>query len=296
VALPRFGEAVTEIRELLRSGGPTLSVELWPARSEAAATRLKAVLPELAALHPSFTSITYGAGGSTRERTHELVVDLERAGWTVPMAHLVCAAHSRSELASILGRYSQAGVSNILALRGDPPRGASSIEPGELRYAIELVELAREVGDFSVAVAAHPEGHPASLDLASDRSHLADKLQIADFAITQFFFRAEDYLLLVEDLSSRGIDKPVLPGVLPITNATTLSKMTELSATTVPGPLAAAIASVADRPEEVRKIGIGFATDLCEKLLAEGVPGLHFYTMNESAATIEICENLGAWR
>ncbi|HVB05677.1 MAG TPA: methylenetetrahydrofolate reductase [Acidimicrobiales bacterium] len=274
--------------------GFSLSFELWPPRTETAAARLAAALEGLAVLQPTFASITYGAAGSTRARTHELVLDLQRSGRLVPMAHLTCAAHTRAELAAALGTYAAAGVENVLALRGDPPLDATgTLAEGELAHAVELVELAKETGDFCVAVAAHPEGHPDSPDLASDRRHLAAKLAVADLAITQFFFELGDYLGLVSELSALGVDKPVLPGVMPITNVRTLSRMAELSGCAIPAHLAEQIAAAADRPDEVRKIGVEVATELCGKLLGEGVPGLHFYTMNEAAATLEVCANLG---
>lgn len=281
-----------KISELLERG-TSLSVELWPPRSHDAQERLENVLTELYPLHPTFTSITYGAGGSTRERTHDLVVRIAREGLITPMAHLVCAAHSRSELVDILVRYRDEGVNNILALMGDPPLNATApLERGDLMHAIELAELAREVGDFCVAVAAHPEGHPLSPDMESDRNYLAGKLEVSDFAITQFFFDADHYFRLVDDLSARGIDKPILPGIMPITKIRTVHKMAELSGTRVPPDLAERVERVADRPDEVRKIGVEVAIDLARRLLAGGVPGLHFYTMNESAATIEIVNAL----
>ncbi len=210
------------------------------------------------------------------------------------MAHLVCAAHTKAELVEILSAYHAAGIRNVLALRGDPPLDADApVAPGELRHAVELVELAKAVGDFCVAVAAHPEGHPDSTDEKSDLQHLAAKLEVADVAITQFFFGAADYFNLVDRLSRRGSDRPVIPGIMPITNARTIERMAEMSGCSVPADLADRVHAVADRPEEVRKIGIETATALCEQLLAAGVPGLHFYTMNQSRATIEIRVNLG---
>jgi len=284
---------MTRITDLLGGKG-CLSIELWPPRSAAAAERLEAALLELEALHPAFISITYGAGGSTRERTHELVVKLAERGRSVSMAHLVCAAHTRAELAEILAAYQRAGIENVLALRGDPPlSGGECFAEGELAHAIDLVRLAKQVGDFCVGVAAHPEGHPDSTDRASDLAHLAAKLEIADFAITQFFFRAGDYFRLVDDLSKLGISRPVVPGVMPITNARTVLKMADMSGSAVPEELAARIDAVSDQAGEVHKIGVEVATELCEQLLAQGVPGLHFYTMNQSRATIEVCSNLG---
>jgi methylenetetrahydrofolate reductase (NADPH) len=274
--------------------GRTLSIELWPPRNEAAEQRLERALERLRPLSPSFTSITYGAGGSTRERTHDLVIRLNREGWTVPLAHLTCAAHRRSELEQIVTRYRDAGIDNLLALRGDPPLDSGGVLPeGDLRHALELVQLGKEVGPFCVAVAAHPEGHPDAPSMEVDRRYLAEKLRLADFAITQFFFRVEDYLSLVDWLRSAGVDRPVLPGVMPITRLRTVARMAELSGCAVPRPIVERIESAADRPDEVRRIGVEVASELCEKLLAQGVPGLHFYTMNEADATWEVCRNIG---
>jgi methylenetetrahydrofolate reductase (NADPH) len=278
----------------LLADGHCFSIELWPPRNEAAEAHLEQALRELGQLRPAFISITYGAAGSTRQRTHELVVHLEHEIGRTAVAHLTCAAHSREELQEIVGRYAEAGISNLLALRGDPPLASDGPLPeGDLKHAVELVELMRSTGEFCIAVAAHPQKHPDAFDLESDRRHLREKLQLADFAITQFFFEVEDYLSLVEWLSSHGIDKPVLPGIMPITRASTVRRMAELSGSRVPPAIAERIAAVADRPAEVRKIGVEVATELCQKLLAEGVPGLHFYTMNESAATKEIYAHLG---
>lgn len=281
------------ITELL-GGERCISIELWPPRNAASEERLEAALVELEALHPSFISITYGAGGSTRQRTHDLVVRLADRGRSVPMAHLVCAAHSRAELTEILAAYSEAGLDNVLALRGDPPlSGSENLARGELAHAVELASLAKQVGGFCVGVAAHPEGHPDSPDRATDLAHLAAKLEIADFAITQFFFRASDYLSLVDDLSKLGVTRPIVPGVMPITSARTITRMAEMSGSIVPAEVATRIEAASDRPDDVVKIGVEVATDLCDQLLAQGVPGLHFYTMNQSRATIEVCCNLG---
>ncbi|MGH9299295.1 MAG: methylenetetrahydrofolate reductase, partial [Acidimicrobiales bacterium] len=270
-------------------------VELWPPRSLASEERLEAALVELAEkVQPAFCSITYGAGGSTRERTHELVTRIRREGQMVPMAHLVVAAHTRADLVGILERYREAGVENVLALQGDPPLdSAVPVPTGELRMALELAELAKELGDFCVAVAAHPEGHPDLDDLRTDRRYLAEKLRVADFAITQFFFNPQDYFNLVDDIAALGIDRPIVPGIMPITNVRTVTRMAQMSGRQVPRDLAGRIEAVSDQPDEVRKIGVEVATSLGETLLAGGAPGLHFYTMNQSRATIEVCANLG---
>ncbi|MGH9038513.1 MAG: methylenetetrahydrofolate reductase, partial [Acidimicrobiia bacterium] len=209
-----------------------------------------------------------------------------------PMAHLTCAGHTRGELSEILERYRDAGVDNILALRGDPP-AELGLPPGDLGYAAELVELVREVAPFSVGVAAHPEGHPASPDMESDRRHLAGKLRRADFAITQFFFRLDDYRRLIDDLSGLGVDRPVLPGIMPVTNVAQVERFAKLSGAEFPPELADRLHAAADDPAEVRRIGVQVATELCQDLLDEGAPGLHFYTLNRSLATREIYAKLG---
>jgi methylenetetrahydrofolate reductase (NADPH) len=281
---------VARIADLL-AAGRTFSFEFFPPKTPEAEDVLRTTLTELAPLGPSFVSVTYGAGGSTRERTHDLVVGILTDGVMTPMAHLTCAAHTRAELAEILGRYRDAGVENILALGGDPPAGLD-LPPGELRYAEELVALAHDTGAFSVGVAAHPELHPSSPDEASDRDRTAAKLAAADFAITQFFFEAEHYLRLVDDLAARGVDKPVIPGIMPVTNVGQVQRMAAMSGAAFPAWLAERLEE-ADDPAEVRRVGIAIATELCAGLLEAGAPGLHFYTLNRSTATREIYAGLG---
>ena len=282
---------MTRIADLL-AAGRTFSFEFFPPKTEEAEAQLQRTLLELAPLRPSFVSITYGAGGTTRERTHDLVVGILRSTEMTPMAHLCCAGHGEDELRAILARYRDEGVENILALRGDPP-AELNLPAGDLAHAIELVRLAHEIGSFSIGVAAHPEGHPASPDRASDRRHLAAKLTAADFAITQFFFRLDDYLRLVDDLGSLGVDRPVLPGIMPVTNVSQVARFAALSGAEFPADLAARLDAVADDPAEVRRIGVEVASDLCRELLEAGAPGLHFYTLNRSPATREIFANLG---
>jgi methylenetetrahydrofolate reductase (NADPH) len=282
---------VTRISDLLGQGR-CFSFEFFPPRTDEAEAQLQRTLLELAPLRPSFVSITYGAGGTTRERTHDLVVDILRSTAMTPMAHLCCAGHREDELRAILGHYRDEGVENILALRGDPP-AELNLPPGDFAHAVELVELARELGSFSVGVAAHPEGHPASPDLATDRRHLAAKLTAADFAVTQFFFRLDDYLRLVDDLRGLGVDRPVLPGIMPVTNLSQVTRFAALSGAEFPPELAARLEAVAEDPAEVRRIGVEVASELCRALLEAGAPGLHFYTLNRSPATRDIFANLG---
>lgn len=275
------------------ASGRFVSFELWPPRSAQSAADLEDALERLGSLDPAFVAITYGAGGSTRERTHDLVVRLVDSP-LLPLAHLTCAAHHRSELQELLQRYRAAGVDNLLALHGDPPLDATEPLPaGDLRYAVELVRLAREHGFPCVGVALHPEGHPAAQSREHDLVHQAAKLGEADFGLSQFFHSGEDYFALVDELAARGATAPVVPGVMPITNVRQLARMAEMSGTQIPIRLAERLQAVADQPDEVRRLGVEHATQLCRTLLDGGAPGLHFYTMNRAAATLEVCANLG---
>jgi len=282
---------MARIAELL-AAGRTFSFEFFPPKNDEGQAQLEQALRELEPLQPSYVSVTYGAGGTTRERTHEIVVGILGTTTMTPMAHLTCAAHSRAELREIVGRYHEAGVENILALRGDPPADLG-LPPGELDHACDLVDLVREVGPFSIGVAAHPEGHPHSPDRVTDRKHLAAKLRGADFAVTQFAFRASDYLALYDDLAALGVDTPVIPGIMPVTNVKQVARMAQLSGAAFPAEVADRVHAVGEDPEAVRAVGVEIATELCQTLLDNGVPGLHFYTLNRSTATREIYANLG---
>lgn len=276
---------MTRIHDLLAEG-PTASFEFFPPRTGEGERRLHDTISRLTGLGPSFMSVTYGAGGSTRDRTHDLVVDLLDV--TTPMAHLTAYGHTRAELRRILRRYHEEGVRNVLCLAGDPPRDAADDDgPGELLYAADLVELAREVGgeDFSLGVAAHPELHPRSPDRRADRKRLAEKLALADFGITQFFFRAEDYLGMIDELTALGCTTPVVPGVLPITDVTQIERFAKLSGAEVPAEVRERLEPVQGDRDAVREIGVAIATELCQRLLDEGAPGLHYYTLNRSTAT-----------
>ena len=254
-----------KIQEIL-ARGPSFSFEFFPPRSEAAEQVLEQTLLDLEPLGPSYVSVTYGAGGTTRERTHDLVAAINRDTSMTAMAHLTCAAHSRAELVAIVRRYGSAGIENILALGGDPPKDLD-LPPGELSYAVDLVRLIREVGDFSIGVAAHPEPHPRSPDRASDRRHTAEKLREADFAITQFFFDAEHYFDLVAALRAEGVDKPVIAGIMPVTSIASIKRMTELQGSDFPEWLAERLRAVGDDADAVREVGIEEATKLCRSLL-----------------------------
>ncbi len=283
---------MTRIADLL-SAGPTYSFEFFPPKSDGELATLAATLRDLEPLRPSFVSVTYRGGRASRQRTFDLVTGMLHTTSLNPMAHLICVAHSRLELADILVSYRKAGVENLMALGGDPPDDPSE-GPGELAHALELVELARAVGGFSVGVAAHPAGHPSSPDLVADRDRLAEKLALADFAVTQFFFEAAEYRSLLADLAERGMAKPVLPGIMPVTSLSSVPRMASMGAP-VP-PWAVARLEAADRAggkEAVRRAGVEMATELCRELLEAGAPGLHFYTLNRSSATREIYGALG---
>jgi methylenetetrahydrofolate reductase (NADPH) len=283
---------VTKISDLL-AAGQTFSFEFFPPKNDQELITLARTLTELQPLEPSFVSVTYRGGAESRQRTFDLVTGMLHTTSLVPMAHLICVAHTRLELADILVSLRKAGVENLMALGGDPPAEPDA-EAGELAFATELVELARAIGGFSVGVAAHPAGHPRSPDRDSDRDHLAAKLALADFGVTQFFFEAAEYQALVSELAGRGVGTPILPGILPVTSLSTMNRLGAMGAA-APEWMAERLrgAEKDGGPDAVRKEGVVLATELCDQLLKAGVPGLHFYTFNSSSATREIYAALG---
>ena len=270
----------------------TFSFEFFPPKTDAAQLTLGRTIAELEPLAPSFVSVTYGAGGSTRARTHDVVAWVRKETVITPMAHLTCQGHVRSEITEILDNYRAAGVENILALGGDAPSDPGDARPSDYAYAIELVADVKAAGDFSIGVAAHPELHPRSPNRADDRRWLAEKLTVADFAITQFFFEVDHYLRLVDELTALGCARPVVAGIMPVTNKAQVQRMASLSGAAFPAWLAERLDAV-ETPEDVRRVGVDAATELCADLLAAGAPGLHFYTLNRSTATREIYAALG---
>jgi methylenetetrahydrofolate reductase (NADPH) len=269
----------------------TYSFEFYPPKSDAEQASLTRTLHELEPLRPAFVSVTYRGTAASRRRTYDIVTAMLHVTSLLPMAHLTCAAHTRLELAEILVDYRKAGIENLMALGGDP---MPDQPPGELRHAVELVELARAIGGFSIGVAAHPAGHPSSSDLDSDRGRLAEKLELADFAVTQFFFEPDQYAGLVRDLDRRGLDKPVLPGIMPVTSLASVPRMAQMGSP-VPPWAQARLEDAFGRGGDagVRAEGVALAIELCRALLDAGAPGLHFYTLNRSTATREIYRALG---
>ena len=275
------------IDELFQKG-PTHSFEFFPPKSDEESVVLEKTLSELVPLSPSFVSVTYRGGRESRQRTFDLVTKIQREGQMTAMAHLICVGHSRAEIRDILKNYQDAGVENVMALGGDIPDDPALVE-SEFTHAIDLVELARETGDFSIGVAAHPQGHPRSKDLTSDRFYLAKKLEIADFAVTQFFFEFKEWERLVDELGALGVSKPVLPGIMPVTTLTGIERMASMGAR-VPESLAERLERAHERggTPAVRAEGIRAAIELSRQLLDANAPGLHFYTLNRSTATREI--------
>jgi methylenetetrahydrofolate reductase (NADPH) len=276
----------------------TFSLEFFPPKDVAGEERLWQALGQLQSIKPDFVSVTYGAGGSTRDRTIRVTTEITARTSIPTVAHLTCVGSTRSELIEILKQYKNAGIKSILALRGDPqsgPRGIWQENVGGFNHADQLVELAIQTGDFKVGVGAFPDGHPASnFDLEKDIDVLIRKEQLgASFATTQFFFEANKWEVLVNRLAKRGSSLPIIAGVLPITNLKQLNRMIELSGTQIPTDILSRFEGKEEKSEEVKKIGIDIATELGEKLLELNAPGIHFYTMNSAESTVSIAKNLG---
>ena len=282
---------MTKIRDII-AAGPSRSFEFFPPKTEAAEEQLTRALVELEPLHPSFVSVTYGAGGSTREMTHEIVTRVQRETSLTAMAHLTCATHSRAELTHIVTRYRDAGIENILTLRGDPPKDLH-LPPGELDHATDLIALVKELGDFSVGVAVHPEGHPASTNRGDDRRRQAEKLAQADFGLSQFFFEPDVWFTFLSDMSELGVTTPIIPGIMPVLNVKSVKRMAEMSGAAFPRQLEARLRAVEHDEDLMRAVGMEATVELCRALMAGGVTSFHFYTLNRSTATREIYASLG---
>ena len=275
----------------------SFSFELFPPKTDEGERALWQTVRDLEVLQPTFVSVTYGAGGSTQDRTVRITGQIARETNIRPVAHLTCVGASRDHLKQVIQEYRSHGVHTILALRGDPPTGPDTPwepHPGGLTHAVELVELIKETGDFRVGVAAFPEGHPESPDLDFDAKILARKQQAgAEFAITQLFFQVEDYERMLERAAVHGCTMPIIPGIMPVTNVAQIERFAALSGAAFPRDLADRFAKVAEDPEAVTALGVEVATEMCARLLEIGAPGLHFYTLNRSRSTMEVYRALG---
>jgi methylenetetrahydrofolate reductase (NADPH) len=280
------------VAELLTEGQPSFSFEFFPPKTDEGERILWQAISELEPLNPTFVDVTYGAGGGTRDRTLAVVKRIAAETSLTVVAHLTCVGATIDELKQVAADFADAGIRNILALRGDMPGGPQATweaTRGGLEHAEDLVRLLKEEGDFCVGVAAFPEGHPECVDKDTDAMFLARKIEAgAEFAVTQFFFNAEDYFGLVKSAARYGCEVPVIPGVMPVTNLSSIQRMAALSGAEFPDDLAGRLHDVGDDPDAVRAIGVEVAATLCEELLDGGAPGIHFYTLNRSTATREI--------
>ncbi|MDE2967944.1 MAG: methylenetetrahydrofolate reductase [Chloroflexota bacterium] len=281
---------MARITQLL-DAGPTLSFEFSAPRDEDGADRLRQTLSRLSRHQPHFMSVTYGAGGTTRGPTRDWVQTIRDHFQVEAMPHLTCVAHTRDEIAAIIREYQADDVDNILALRGDLPHGLDTPTQA-FDTAADLADFIRDRADWDIGVAAHPEGHPMAVSVEADLTHQARKLRRADFAITQFGYRAEYYRQFVDQLDARGVDTPVIPGIMPPTNVAGIERMSALNATEFPTEIRDRLEQAANSAER-RQIGVEVAANLGRELLDLGAPGLHIYTMNFARAASEVASALG---
>jgi len=280
---------MTAIRDLLDQG-PTLSFEFFPPKTTEGRAKLRSTVDRLEKIDPDFVSVTYGAGGSTRETTRETVLDFCEHRTFPAMPHLTCVGHSLAEVHDLIDDYAANGVRNMLALAGDPPDDGSP-DPGDFQYALELVEVLRDRSDMSVGVAAFPEVHPRSANRDADRRHLAEKLNASDFGITQFFFDPDHYFRMIEELDARGCTTPVIPGVAPVTNPDSIRRFAGINGSALDEELWARLEATDDVDERL-EIAVDAAVRLIGRLIDGGAPGIHLYTLNQAAATVRICERI----
>ena len=281
-----YSPRLVRVDEIIASkGGPTFSFEFFPPKSAEGEENLRAALKALREMEPDFVSVTYGAGGSTRERTVEITKWLKRDLGLEAMAHLTCVGASTDELRSVLDEIAAAGIDNVLALRGDPPRGQTEWRPHPrgLRYSAELIALIRSHYAFAVGAACFPECHVESPDLNHDLHYLREKVaRGASFLITNLFFDNERYFCFVEEARAAGIEVPIVPGIMPITNVAQIKTITGLCGATIPAQLLSQLEARAEDPDAVAELGVSYATLQCAELLARGAPGIHFYVLNKS--------------
>jgi len=274
---------------------PVFSFEFFPPKNEEGAERLRRTRQRLAALHPAYFSVTFGAGGSTRDRTLETVLEIQREGTVEAAPHISCISSSRAELLELLHTYREHGVRRLVALRGDLPSGAGG-GLGEFRYAAELVTLIRETfaTHFKIEVAAYPEFHPQAANAEKDLEHFRQKVAAgADSAITQYFYNPDAYVAFVDRVRAMGIDIPIVPGIMPITNYTQLARFSDACGAEIPRFIRKRLEAYGDDTASIRAFGTEVVTRLCQRLLEEGAPGLHFYSMNQAAPSEAVWNNLG---
>src|SRR3954454_18590633 len=289
--------AIMRIADLLARKQPVFSFEFFPPKSDEAGAQLERTIADLIPLEPDFVSVTYGAGGSTREKTIDIVSRIKRETGLESMAHLTCVGSTRDELSQVLERLTEAGVENVLALRGDPPKGQTQFTAveGGFRYANELIAFIREKynGNLSVGGAGYPEKHIECGNPAVDLTNLKRKVDSgAQFLITQLFFENRKYFEFVDNARAAGINVPIIPGIMPITNASSIERMTMVCGASLPFRLAAELNRRRDDPKAVMQLGVAHATGQCIELLQCGAPGVHFYTLNRSTATMQVLSDV----
>jgi methylenetetrahydrofolate reductase (NADPH) len=286
-----------KIASLFGRGSPVVSFEFFPPKTAEGVEQLYRTVEELRPCRPSFVSVTYGAGGSTRDRTLELVTRIQRELGIVTMAHLTCVGSSRSEIREVLRRLHDGGIRNILALRGDPPKGETEFKPvaDGFRFASELVAFIREQPwDFCVGAACYPEGHVETRNLEADLGHLVTKVAAGvDFLVSQLFFDNEDYRAFVRRARSAGIALPIVPGLMPVTNVSQIERFTQMCGSRIPQELYRRLRIVSSDPSAVVATGVQWAVDQGRALLREDAPGMHFYTLNRSSASLAVHAALG---
>ena len=288
-----------KIDQMLRRGGACFSFEFFPPKTDEGVEKLMETVRTLRVLEPAFVSVTYGAGGSSRARTLEVVKRIKSEHEIEPMAHVTCVGHSRDELRSVFGALHDAGIENVMALRGDPPKGEERFTVAEdgLRYASELIELVAREFPFAIGAAAYPEKHQEAASFEADIANAVRKVRAgARFLVTQFFFDNDAYFTYVERLRAAGVDVPVIPGIMPITNYAAIGNMTKMSGSTIPPRLRAALDARAEEPDAVADLGVAYTALQCRDLLERGAPGLHFYTLNKSHTTRAVVSALIAVR